>query len=195
MARGLHQHSKALLVFHTFSAWGLCWSCARPCISSTSPHHRTGCRQMGSSASHPMGSTFLHHHPKREPGASPASGDCFLLMSGPAEHLEEPQLEAVTCQHLLGAHLALLPREIPASLYPVFLSFWLNFCCSPCAVPSCCPATAQGGSQSPLCTSSTAFPARWQPVPDRALLTSRVRRGGRCPSPGLPFPDGASLAP
>lgn len=83
--------------------------------------------------------------PKHELEASPASGDCSLLMSGPAEHLEESQLEAVTCQHLLGAHLALLPREFPASLYPVFLSFWLNFCCSPSAVPSCCPATAQGG--------------------------------------------------
>lgn len=66
-------------------------------------------------------------------------------MPGPAEHLEESQLEAVTCQHSLGAHLALLPREIPASLYPAFFSFWLNFCCSSCAVPSCCPATAQGG--------------------------------------------------
>lgn len=51
----------------------------------------------------------------------------------------------------------------------------------------------KGVSQSPLCTSSTAFPARWQPVLGRALLTSCVRRGGRCPSPGLPFPDGASL--
>lgn len=114
-------------------------------------------------------------------------------MPGPAEHLEETQLGAVTCQHLLGAHLALLPREIPASLHPMFLSFWLNFCCSPRAVPSCCSATAQGGSQSPLCTSSTAFPARRRPVLDRALLMSCVRRGGRCPSPGLPFPDGASL--
>lgn len=71
-------------------------------------------------------------------------GDCSPLMPGPAEHLAESQLEAVTCQHSLGAHLALLPREIPAFLYPVFLSFWLNFCCSR-AVPSCCPATAQGG--------------------------------------------------
>lgn len=107
------------------------------------PRYRTGCRQMGSSAPHPMGSSTTT--PKRELGASPAWGDCSLLMPGPAEHLEESQLEAVTCQHSLGAHLALLPREIPASLYPVFFSFWLNFCCSPCAVPSCCPATAQGG--------------------------------------------------
>lgn len=82
--------------------------------------------------------------PKRELGASPAWGICSPLMPGPAEHLAESQLEAVTCQHSLGAHLALLPREIPAFLYPVFLSFWLNFCCSR-AVPSCCPATAQGG--------------------------------------------------
>lgn len=45
----------------------------------------------------------------------------------------------------------------------------------------------------PSALSSTAFPACWQPVLDRALLTSCVRRGGRCPSAGLPFPDGASL--
>lgn len=45
----------------------------------------------------------------------------------------------------------------------------------------------------PSAPSSTAFPACWQPVLDRALLTSCVRRGGRCPSAGLPFPDGASL--
>lgn len=49
----------------------------------------------------------------------------------------------------------------------------------------------KGGHSHPSC--STAFPACWQPVLDRALLTgSCVRRGGRCPSPGLPFPDGAS---
>lgn len=128
--------------------------------------------------------------PKHELGASSAWGYCSLLMPGPAEHLKESQLEAVTCQHLLGAHLALLPREIPASLYPVILSFWLNFCYSPHAVPSCCPATVQGGVSHPSC--STAFPARWRPVLDRALLASCVRQGGRCPSPGLPFPDGAS---
>lgn len=97
--------------------------------------------------------------PQHELGASPAGGGVYSrLMPGPAEHLEESQLEAVTCQHLLGAHLALLPREIPASLYPVFLSFWLNFCCFPHAVPSCCPAAAQGGSRSPLCTFQHCLP-------------------------------------
>lgn len=51
----------------------------------------------------------------------------------------------------------------------------------------------KGGHGHPCAPSSTAFPARWRPVLDRALLTSCVRRGGRCPFPGLPFPDGASL--
>lgn len=52
---------------------------------------------------------------------------------------------------------------------------------------------ARGCHGHPSAPSSTAFPACWQPVLDRALLTSCVRRGGRCPSAGLPFPDGASL--
>lgn len=78
----------------------------------------------------------LLHHLNVSLGPVLPWGDCSLLMPGPAEHLEESQLEAVTCQHSLGAHLALLPREIPASLHPVFFSFWLNFCCSPRAVPS-----------------------------------------------------------
>lgn len=74
---GLHQHSKALLVSHTFSAWGLCWSCACPCTSSTSPHpHITG-QDTGRWDPQPLtpwAPRSLTTTPQRELGASPAGG-------------------------------------------------------------------------------------------------------------------------
>lgn len=89
--------------------------------------------------------------PKRELGATPAWG-----------------IAPCPCQDLLSIWKSLSLKLSPVNtcllltwlccpgkfqlhfLLYVFFSFWLNFCCSPRAVPSCCPATTQGGSQSPL---------------------------------------------
>lgn len=85
---------------------------------------------------------------------------------------------------------ALPAGEIPASLDGVFLSFRLNFCCSPPAAPSCRPAGASsspgawaaqrehGDHGHPSASPSTAVPARQHPspwpVPDGALLARPV---------------------
>lgn len=156
---GLHQHSKALLsVPHLFSLRTLLVLCLSLHFQHT-PTSQDRLQGHGILSLSPHGLHVLPPPPlNMSLGPVLPGGVCSRLMPGPAEHLEESQLEAVTCQHLLGAHLALLPREIPASLYPVFLSFWLNFCCFPHAVPSCSPAAAQGGSWSPLCTFQHCLP-------------------------------------
>lgn len=86
--------------WHIFSLGGLS---AGPALVPVLPAHPCTTGQAADRrdppAARPMGSAFPPPPQQREFGAGPAGKVCSWLMPGPAEHLGESQLQAITCQH------------------------------------------------------------------------------------------------
>lgn len=157
----------------------------------------------------PQGLCPPHHPSNMSLGPVLLGKVCSWLMPGPAEHLGESQLQAITCQHFawcspwlcwLGKFQLLLTAFF---FFLILLAEFLVFF-PMLSLPATQPeplspqergqlSVSKGAHRHPFqhCHSCPPAPITVAHPRRGSACKSSVQRGGKCPSPGLPFPDGA----